>query len=71
MVVHFHPRFVDPRDLAALSNLWHLSRTAIKDNDRHKRLLWTAKFFVIENRPDLSETAVYKDLTAMLDHSRC
>lgn len=66
-IIKFVPRFVPERCLAALSNMWHLSRVP-HGSDRHKRLCWTADEFAKEN-PDLklSSTAVYKDLCNMVE----
>ena len=61
-VVDFEPRFVSKDMLAGLANMWHLSATVT--SDRHKRAVWTAKSFCKDT--GLEETAVYKDLTAML-----
>ena len=59
----FKPRFVPERLLPELSNLWHLSR--VPKNARYERMLWTAGEFS-KAHPELSSTAVYKDLDAML-----
>lgn len=72
MAIPFIPRFISPADLPALSNMWALSATAIAPHPErhHRRLVWTAKHFQNERRPDVSELAIYKDLVAMLEHGR-
>lgn len=72
MAIPFIPRFIAPADLPALSNMWALSATAVASHPEryHRRLVWTAKHFQREHRPDVPETAIYKDLTAMLEHGR-
>ena len=63
-VITFKPRFVPEHMLAELSNLWHLSR--VPYNKRYDRLLWTSSEFA-KAHPELTSTAVYKDLDAMLE----
>ena len=68
-VERFHPRWVPESLLPELSNLWHLSRVP-KGNDRHARLVWTAdEFHKAHPELGISSTAVYKDLTGMLEVS--
>lgn len=62
-VEHFKPRFVPESLLAELSNLWHISR--VHSNSRYERMLYTSKWFV-KDHPELTSTAVYKDLDTML-----
>ncbi len=63
-VITFKPRFVPEDLLPELSNLWHLSRVPV--NTRYERLLWTSREFS-KAHPELTSTAVYKDLDAMLE----
>ena len=72
-VLTFEPRFVPERLLTELSSYWHLSATAVSGtytsagDRRHKRRIWTANWFAKEHPElNLSPTAVYKDLDAML-----
>jgi len=62
-VEYFRPRFVPEHMLAELSNLWHLSH--VPKDSRYERMLWTADEFH-KLHPELTSTAVYKDLDAML-----
>lgn len=62
-VEHFKPRFVPERLLPELSNLWHTSR--VHSSSRYERMLYTSKWFA-KDHPELTPTAVYKDLDAML-----
>lgn len=68
-VVEFKPRWVPEYLLAELSNLWHVSRVAMShvpsSGKTHARLMWTSQAFS-KAYPDLSSTAVYKDLYDML-----
>lgn len=64
----FVPRFVQPADLAELSTLWHLARTACAKpggSSAYVRRCWAAQAFH-EAHPEIPATAVYKDLDAML-----
>ena len=63
-VITFTPRFVPDYLITELSNLWHTSRCAA-GSDRYQRLLYTSKHFALAH-PELSSTAVYKDLNDML-----
>ena len=63
-LITFEPRFVPEHMLAELSNLWHLSK--VPHNKRYDRLLWTSREFS-KAHPELTSTAVYKDLDAMLE----
>jgi hypothetical protein len=63
-VIEFKPRWVPEHMLAELSNLWHLSR--VPKHGRYDRLLWTSSEFA-KAHPELTSTAVYKDLDAMLE----
>jgi hypothetical protein len=67
-VLRFEPRFVRESDLAELSNLWHLSRTACAGarNGRWERMNWAATQFA-KNHTYVSATGAYKDLDAMLE----
>jgi len=56
-----NPRWIPDHLMTELANLWHLSR--VHSNSRYERLLWTSKEFH-KIHPELSETAIYKDLDA-------
>lgn len=60
----YTPRFVPRHLMAELSNLWHLSR--VPHQGRYERMLWTSREFHKEH-PELSETGIYKDLSASLE----
>ena len=67
-IQRFQPRFLTDTQLGELSNLWHLSRTALSGRDgssRYKRMLWASDAFH-KAHPHISSTAAYKDLDAML-----
>lgn len=65
-VLEFEPRWVPTYLLPQLSNLWHLSRVPCRT--RYDRLYWTAQEFCKAYPEDVpNETAVYKDLTTMLE----
>lgn len=70
LILTFVPRFVDPKDLAELSNLWHLSRVAAQHQPgttlRYCRLIWAAGEFA-KAHPAISATAAYKDLCDMIE----
>lgn len=58
----YSPRFV-PRNLVVeLMNLWHLSK--VHSYKRYDRLLWTSREFS-KAHPELTSTAIYKDLDCM------
>jgi hypothetical protein len=63
----YKPRFMSEVQGADIVNLYHLARTALsgQDDSRYQRMLWAAKEFHKEH-PEISETAAYKDLSAML-----
>ncbi len=66
-VLTFHPRFIAERDLAELSNLWHLSRVAAQpETSRYRRMLWTSAEFA-KAHPEVTSTGAYKDLGDMLE----
>ena len=66
-VMTFVPRFVPPTALGELSQLWHTSRVACQPvANRYTRMLWTSNTYHTFH-PEVSSTAVYKDLDAMLD----
>ena len=59
----FTPRFTSTPGLNELSTLWHTSRTAT--TGRYNRMLWASREFS-KAHPEVSATAAYKDLEAML-----
>lgn len=72
LVPEYQFRFIREEHRAALSNLWHLSRTACAKPGgytRHDRMVWTAAAFAKEH-PYVSSTAAYKDLDGMLENVR-
>lgn len=68
-------RFIRADQAPELINLWHLSRTSLAgktdekgnylSSNRHARMVETAQLFHQEH-PEVSETAVYKDLDYLL-----
>lgn len=68
-VERFKPRFIPEHLLGELSELWHTSSIPCGVGDRYARKLQTAKWFH-DKYPEYSETAVYKDLDAMLSFER-
>lgn len=66
-VLHYEPRFITKTQVNYLSELWHTSRIALsgQKNTKYARMLWTAKEFH-KKFPEITETAVYKDLDSML-----
>jgi len=56
------------RCLIEMSNLWHLSRTAVaglKEGKNHGRYLWCAEHFAKEH-PEFTRTSAYKAFDRML-----
>lgn len=53
-----------PEARAELVNLFHLARTPV-GNDRYERKLWASRAYH-GLHPDISQTAVYKDLEGLL-----
>lgn len=62
-LVEFEPRFLNKEILVELANLWHLSK--VHSNSRYERMIYTSKYFAVAH-PNLSPTAIYKDLEAWL-----
>lgn len=63
-----HLRFIKEKDSGELINLYHLARTALSgnaDQGRHARMVWASQWFS-KQHPDVSATAAYKDLDALL-----
>lgn len=53
--------------LIEMSNLWHISRTAVagqEDRGRYQRLKWCSKWFSVEHK-EFSESASYKAFDRM------
>lgn len=67
MGMEYTARFINPAHEGELSNLWHLSRTALsgKDSSRYQRMLWASKEFA-KAHPEVSSGGAYKDLDGML-----
>ena len=60
-------RFLNAAGIAELSNLWHLSRTALsgKSATKYARMLWASGAYHREH-PETSATVAYKELDTML-----
>lgn len=56
-------RFVPEADRTKLIRLFHLGKTALAggDDSRHARLVWAAEQYH-KDHPELTTTAIYKDL---------
>lgn len=60
----YKPRWLNQQQSYDIVDLYHLARTAGKEN-RYERKLWTAQQFHLAN-PSISQSAAYKDLDGLL-----
>jgi len=62
-IIEYKPRFIDPKHVTELLNLWHLSH--VPHNEACARLKWTSEEFN-KLHPNYSVAGIYKDLDCQL-----